>query len=104
MPMIFGNTTLDEIPVTASRNLALNDLGRVMTNDTSSAYILALTTATNTATPVGAEIVLSKRGTGNLSFTPTAPTTVNGTTTLAVSTQYTSTRLRKVAPDSWVSV
>lgn len=104
MPMIFGNTTLDEIPVTGSRNLALNDLGRVMTNVTASAYILTLTAATNTATPIGAEITLSKRGTGNLSFTPTAPTTVNGTTTLAASTQYASVRIRKIAAGAWVTV
>lgn len=103
-PSEFGQKKPLPLQVTVSRNVVANDFGKVLQNSTASSYVLTLGVNQNTLAPIGTEITLTKLGTGNISFTPTAPTTVNGTTTFAVTTQYSSRTIRKVGAAAWVTV
>lgn len=97
-------TVAEPVAITASRNVALSDINREVANSTETAVVLTLLAGTNGALPIGTELTLTKLGTGNISFTPTSPTTINGTTTFAVTTQYSSRKIRKVAAGAWVTV
>jgi parallel beta-helix repeat protein len=100
----FGFAKPNPVAITASRNIISNDFNKVMQNSTASAYVLTMGVNQELLAPIGTEITLTKMGTGDISFTPTAPTTVNGTTTFAVTTQYSSRTIRKIAADAWVTV
>jgi len=103
MPIAFGNKTLDNIAVVASRNLTLNDFGRTLVNSSSTGYNLTLQTSTNAVLPIGTEIKLQQVSTGQLFFLTTSPITVNGTNSITMS-QYSSIHLRKIANEAWVTV
>jgi len=103
MPIAFGNTTLDDVAITSSRNLTLNDFGRALVNSSSTGYNLTLQTSTNAVLPIGTEIKLQRVSTGQLTFLTTSPITVNGTNSITMS-QYYSIRLRKIANEAWVTV
>lgn len=104
LPVTFGKLKVEPTAITASRNLTSNDFNKTMQNSTSTAIVLTLGANQEALAPIGTEIELTKLGTGDVNFTPTAPSTVNGTTTFAVTTQYSSRKVRKVAAGAWATV
>lgn len=83
--------------------LVLGDAGKFVTMTNASAFTLTVPPNSSVAFPVGTEIEGAQLGAGQVTFTPGAAVTINGTPGLKVAAQYGTFRLLKIATDTWLA-
>lgn len=87
---------------TASRTLAIADIGGYIRTTSSSATTVTVPANSSVAFPIGAEVVLIQAGTGQVTFVADSGVTLNSKdSNLKLSTQYSAATCKKVATDTW---
>lgn len=87
-----------------SYTLVLGDAGKFVTMTNASASTLTVPPNSSVAFPVGAQIAGAQLGAGQVTLTPGAGVTINGTPGLKIAAQYGSFGLIKTATDTWLAV
>lgn len=96
----------DIVSDSASRTLALTDVGKTLEMSSGSARIYTIPANATVAFPVGTEINVVRMGTGALNITAASGVTFNGVAsagaaTCTIDAQYKGASLRKTATNTW---
>ena len=87
---------------TASYELALSDVGKVVEMNVASSNNLTVPPNSSAAVPVGSQITILQIGSGQTTIVAGSGVTVNGTPGLKLRAQWSAATLVKRATDSWV--
>lgn len=87
-----------------SYTLVLTDEGKLVECSNASAITLTVPPNASVAFPTGAQITILQTGAGQVTLTPGAAVTINGTPGLKLTTQWSSATLIKRATNTWVAV
>lgn len=96
---------LEEIEATGSITLALSDGGKLIRFTSATGSVVTIPTDASVNFPAGTEILVNMYGAGPITFQAATGVTMNYIgETAALTQQYTSALLRKVAEDEWLLV
>ena len=92
-------------PQTTAYTIALSDVGKVVTINSTSNLALTVPKNSVTAFPVGSQITIIRKNTGNVTITPVdGDVTINGTPGLILRARYSAATLIKLDTNEWIAV
>jgi hypothetical protein len=89
---------------TASYTLILEDLGKLVEINTSSANNLTIPLESSVNFPIGSQIYIIQTGTGQTTIVPTGGVTLSGTPGLKLRAQNSGAQLVKKSSNNWVAI